>query len=62
VVFLRNNLDTATFVTNYFPLIIFYVGAKWWKHIPLLRASEIKGGYIGEIEYARRASSAVDER
>lgn len=55
-------MDTATFVTNYFPLIIFYVGAKWWKHIPLLRASEIKGGYIGEIEYARRASSAVDER
>ncbi|KZT06916.1 amino acid permease [Laetiporus sulphureus 93-53] len=36
-VFLKGNWDTATFVTNYLPLILFpilYVGARRWKRVP----------------------------
>ncbi|KAI0307842.1 amino acid permease [Multifurca ochricompacta] len=43
-VFLKNNWDTATFVTNYLPLILFpilYIGAKWWKRTPLIPPSEM---------------------
>jgi len=43
-VFLKDNWDTATFVTNYFPLALFpilYVGAKWWKRTSMLDPSEM---------------------
>jgi len=43
-VFLKDNWNTATFVTNYIPLIlfpIFYIGAKWWKRTPIVSASEM---------------------
>jgi len=43
-VFLKDNWDTATFVTNYLPLILFpilYIGAKLWKRTPILTASEM---------------------
>ena len=43
-VFLKDNWDTATFVTNYIPLIMFpilYIGAKWWKRSTIVRASEM---------------------
>jgi amino acid transporter len=43
-VFLKGNWDIATFVTNYFPFILFpilYIGAKLWKRTPLLSASEM---------------------
>jgi len=53
-VFLKDNWNTATFVTNYIPLILFpilYVGAKWWKRSPIILASEMdfQSG-IAEIE------------
>lgn len=43
-VFLKDNWDTATFVTNYLPLIlfpIFYIGAKIWKRVPPRRPEEM---------------------
>ena len=43
-VFLKDNWNTATFVTNYLPLImfpIFYIGAKLWKRSSIVRASEM---------------------
>jgi amino acid transporter len=43
-VFLKNNWDTATFVTNYFPFVlspILYLGAKWWKGTPVIGAAEM---------------------
>jgi amino acid transporter len=43
-VFLKDNWNTATFVTNYLPLImfpIFYIGAKWWKRSPIVLPSEM---------------------
>jgi len=43
-VFLKDNWDTATFLTNYFPLALFpilYAGAKWWKRTPMLEPSEM---------------------
>jgi amino acid transporter len=43
-VFLKNNWNTATFVTNYLPLILFpilYIGAKWWKRTPIILATEM---------------------
>ncbi|KAI0053278.1 amino acid permease [Auriscalpium vulgare] len=53
-VFLRGNWDTATFVTNYLPFILFpilYVGAKLWTRVPYALAHEmdfVSG--IAEIE------------
>ncbi|KAI9455851.1 amino acid permease [Russula earlei] len=43
-VFLKNNWDTATFVTNYLPLIgfpILYIGAKIVKRTPVVSASRM---------------------
>ncbi|KAI0053279.1 hypothetical protein FA95DRAFT_717788 [Auriscalpium vulgare] len=43
-VFLKDNWDTATFVTNYLPLIMFpilYAGAKTWKRTPIKRARDM---------------------
>ncbi|KAH9004407.1 amino acid permease [Lactarius hatsudake] len=43
-VFLKDNWDTATFVTNYLPLILFpilYIGAKLWKRSPIISASDM---------------------
>ena len=43
-VFLKDNWNTATFITNYLPLImfpIFYIGAKLWKRSPVILASEM---------------------
>lgn len=53
-VFLKGKWDTATFVTNYLPLILFpilYTGAKIWHRTPIVKASEmdfVSG--IAEIE------------
>ena len=53
-VFLKHKWDLATFVTNYFPLMLFpvlYIGAKLWKRTPLLSASEMDFySDIAEIE------------
>jgi amino acid transporter len=43
-VFLKDNWDTATFLTNYIPLILFpilYMGSKWWKRSTIVLASEM---------------------
>ena len=43
-VFLKNSWDTATFVTNYLPLIFFpilYLGSRWWKRSTVIDASEM---------------------
>jgi amino acid permease len=43
-VFLKNNWDTATFVTNYIPLVLFpilYLGSRWWKRTQVIDASEM---------------------
>lgn len=42
--FIKDSWDTATFVTNYLPFILFpilYVGAAFWKRCRPLRASEM---------------------
>ena len=43
-VFLKDSWDTATFVTNYLPLILFpilYIGAKLWKRTPMHRPEDM---------------------
>lgn len=43
-VFLKNSWDTATFVTNYIPLVLFpilYLGSRWWKRAQVIDASEM---------------------
>lgn len=43
-VFLKDSWDTASFVTNYLPLILFpilYVGAKLWKRTPMHRPEDM---------------------
>ena len=42
--FLKDSWDTATFVTNYLPLILFpilYIGAKLWKRTPMHRPEDM---------------------
>jgi len=43
-VFLKGKWDTATFVTNYLPFVLFpilYVGAKLWHRAPLVRPADM---------------------
>ncbi|THH26398.1 hypothetical protein EUX98_g7790 [Antrodiella citrinella] len=43
-VFLKDSWNTATFVTNYLPLILFpilYIGAKLWRRDPIVRADDM---------------------
>jgi yeast amino acid transporter len=43
-VFLKGQWDTADFVTNYLPLMLFpvlYIGAKLWTRVPIVRADEM---------------------
>ncbi|KAG1896364.1 amino acid permease/ SLC12A domain-containing protein [Suillus fuscotomentosus] len=53
-VFLRDNWSTATFMTNYLPMMLFpvlYVGAKIWKRIPIVKPNEMDfHSGIAEIE------------
>ena len=53
-VFLRGNWNTANFVTNYLPLVMFptlYAGAKLWTRSPTVQASEMDFfSGIAEIE------------
>lgn len=42
--FLKGSWDTATFVTNYLPLILFpilYTGARLWKRVPMVKPEEM---------------------
>ncbi|KIJ64060.1 hypothetical protein HYDPIDRAFT_91335, partial [Hydnomerulius pinastri MD-312] len=50
-VFLRNNWSTATFVTNYFPIIFFpvlYVLAKLVMKVPIIKPSEMD--FVSDIK------------
>jgi amino acid transporter len=43
-VFLRHQWNTATFVTNYLPLILFpilYITSKLWTRVPIVKPSEM---------------------
>jgi len=43
-VFLRHEWNTATFVTNYLPLVLFptlYITSKLWTRVPVVKASEM---------------------
>ncbi|TCD71468.1 hypothetical protein EIP91_008848 [Steccherinum ochraceum] len=44
VVFLKDSWDTATFITNYLPLMLFpilYVGARLWRREPVIRPEDM---------------------
>jgi len=55
-VFLKGNWDHSTFITNYLPLILFpilYIGAKFWKKAPVVKAQDMDFvTNIAEIEAA----------
>lgn len=43
-VFLKDSWDTATFITNYLPLMLFpvlYIGAKLWRRDPIVKAEDM---------------------
>ena len=41
---MKDGWDTASFVTNYLPFILFpilYLGAKYWRKVPVVKAQDM---------------------